>query len=75
MADFNATFATNNDCTLLNVGGVSALCACSQVCHNSLHHLNKERRHRARRTRDAVCGCHHKNVLTKCHGRRRHRCC
>lgn len=75
MADFNATFAVANSCTLLNVGGVSALCECCQERGNSLHHLNKERRRRARRTREALCGCRHKNALTKCHGRRRRGCC
>jgi hypothetical protein len=73
MADFNATFANNDTCTLLNVDGVSALCFCSQI-HNSLHRLNKGRKQRARHTRDAVCGCPSANVLTKCHGRRRRRC-
>jgi hypothetical protein len=38
--------------------------------------LNKGRKQRARRTRDAICGCRHTNVLTKCHGRRsRRHCC
>ncbi len=76
MADFNATFANNDTCTLLNVDGVAALCACSQI-HNSLRRLNKDRRARARHTRDAVCGCSSgRNALTKCHGHGRgRRCC
>jgi hypothetical protein len=78
MADFNATFAVANSCTLLNVGGVSALCECCQTRGDSLHRLHKDVKRRAKRTRDAVCGCHHKNVLTDCRGRRgrrRGRCC
>ena len=65
MADFNATFATNDNCTLLNVDGVNALCDCRQICDNSLRRLNKGRRKRARRTNVAGANCcsGHKNVL------------
>jgi hypothetical protein len=68
MADFNATFAANNNCTLLNTGGNNALCDCSQNCGNSLRRLNKDRRKRAKRsfTAGANCCSGHKNVLG-CH--------
>ncbi len=68
MSDFNATFAVNDACTLLNVGGVSALCDCCQTRHHSLKHLSKDRRRRAKRSflAGANCCSGHKNVLTRC---------
>jgi 23S rRNA G2069 N7-methylase RlmK/C1962 C5-methylase RlmI len=71
MSDFNATFAPLNACTLLNTGGTFALCECGEGRHhNSLRHLNKERRRRAKRTVRALCHGGAKNVLTSKHGRR-----
>jgi len=46
MADFSATFASNNNCTLLNVGGVSALCDCCQEHEGSWKHIRKGVRRR-----------------------------
>jgi hypothetical protein len=68
MADYNATFAANNDCTRLNTGGVNALCECRQECGNSLRRINKDRKRRARRsfTAGANCCSGHKNTLS-CH--------
>jgi len=65
MSDFSATFATDNNCTGLNTGGVSALCADSQTCGNSLRNLNRGRRARARRSFVAGANCcsGHVNVL------------
>jgi len=66
MSDFNATFATNSNCTRLNTGGTFALCECGQEGHNSLRRLNKDRRRRAKKTNTAGEGCRHhvKNALT-----------
>jgi hypothetical protein len=50
MADFNATFAVNNNCTLLNVGGVSALCDCCQTHGGSWKHIRKDVERRGKRS-------------------------
>lgn len=66
MADFNATFANNDNCTLGNLDGTFMLCDCRQICDNSLRRLNKDRRKRAKKTFTAGENCcrGHKNTLT-----------
>lgn len=88
MSDFNATFATQNKCVLLNTGGTFGLCECGEGRHhNSLRRIERERRRRARHTFLAGdscnfgrhgrgphrdCRCSRKNALTSKHCRRCH---
>ncbi len=69
MADFNATFAPNNNCVRLNTGGVNGLCTPRESRHdNSLRRLERGRRKRAKRTNTAgTCPRHAHNALTSGH--------